>query len=125
MYFKTVMQQGQSSDVFITLNTSERFNFSLAYKGLRSLGRYINQLSSTGNFRFTTSYNNKNKRYFLNFHFASQDILNGENGGITTAEDFESQNSNFKDRQRLEVYLTDAKTFFRKGKDFFLTIILG
>jgi hypothetical protein len=118
MYFKTVMQQGQSSDVFITLNTSERFNFSIGYKGLRSLGRYINQLTSTGNFRFTTSYNTKNKRYYINFHFTSQDFLNGENGGITTAEDFESQNSNFKDRQRLEVYLTDAKTFM-KGRRIF------
>lgn len=118
MYFKTVMQQGQSSDVFITLNTSERFNFSLAYKGLRSLGKYINQLSSNGNFTFTTSYNTKNKRYFLNLHFTGQDSENGENGGITTAADFESKNPDYKERQRLEVYLTDAKTFM-KGKRLF------
>ncbi len=119
MYFKTVMQQGQSSDVFITLNTSERFNFSLAYKGLRSLGKYINQLSSNGNFTFTTSYNTKNKRYFLNLHFTGQDSENGENGGITTTTDFESKNPDYKERQRLEVYLTDAKTFM-KGKRVFV-----
>jgi hypothetical protein len=118
MYFKTVMQQGQSSDVFITLNTSERFNFSIGYKGLRSLGKYINQLSSNGNFTFTTSYNTKNKRYFLNLHFTGQDSENGENGGITTAADFESKNPDYKERQRLEVYLTDAKTFM-KGKRLF------
>lgn len=119
MYFKTVMQQGQSSDVFITLNTSERFNFSLSYKGLRSLGKYINQLSSNGNFTFTTSYNTKNKRYFLNLHFTGQDSENGENGGITTTADFESKNPDYKERQRLEVYLTDAKTFM-KGKRVFV-----
>jgi hypothetical protein len=118
MYFKTVMQQGQSSDVFITLNTSERFNFSIGYKGLRSLGKYINQLSSNGNFTFTSSYNTKNKRYFLNLHFTGQDSENGENGGITTAADFESKNPDYKERQRLEVYLTDAKTFM-KGKRLF------
>jgi hypothetical protein len=31
-----------------TLNLNPRLNFSIAYKGLRSEGNYINQLSSTG-----------------------------------------------------------------------------
>jgi hypothetical protein len=118
LYFKTVMEQGQSVDAFISVNTSERFNMSVAFKGLRSLGKYINQLSSTGNFRFTSSYNTLNKRYFLNFHFTGQDILNGENGGITTIEDFESEDGAFSNRGRLEVYLKDAKSFM-KGKRFF------
>ncbi|MES2575766.1 MAG: putative porin [Bacteroidota bacterium] len=119
LYFKTVMKQGQNVDAFLTLNINPRLNFSIAYKGLRSEGRYVNQLASTGNFRFTTSYNTKNKRYFANFHFVSQDILNEENGGITTTEDFESGDSNFINRDRLEVYLTDAKSFL-KGKRVFL-----
>ena len=119
LYFKTVMQQGQSLDALITMNTSKEFNFSAAYKGLRSLGKYINELSSTGNFRFTSSYNTKNKRYYSNFHYTSQDFLNGENGGITTPADFEGKDPNFKERQRLEVYLTDAKSFM-KGKRLFL-----
>lgn len=118
LYFKSVMKQGQSVDAFFTLNTSPRLNFSIAYKGLRSEGKYINQLSSTGNFRFTSSYNTKNERYFVNFHFTSQDILNEENGGITTVEDFESQDPNYDNRERLEVYLKDAKSFL-KGKRFF------
>ena len=111
LYFKTVMEQGQSLDAFLTLNTSEQFNFSLSYKGVRSLGKYINQLSSNGNFRFTTSYHTKSKRYVVNAHFTGQDFLNGENGGITTPEDFENKNPDFKQRPRLEVYLTDAKSF--------------
>jgi len=119
LYFKTVMEQGQSVDALITVNTSERFNMSVAFKGLRSLGRYINQLSSTGNFRFTSSYNTLNKRYYLNFHFTGQDFLNGENGGITSLEDFESEDAAFQNRARLEVYLRDAKSFM-KGKRFFL-----
>ena len=119
LYFKTVMEQGQSLDAFITLNTSERLNFSMAYKGLRSLGKYINQLSSTGNFRFTSSYNTTNKRYYLNAHFTSQDILNGENGGITNIENFESEDIAFDNRARLNVFLKDA-TSFLKGKRFFV-----
>lgn len=119
LYFKTTIKKGQSVDAFITLNTSENLNFSIAYKGLRSEGEYINQLASTGNFRFTTSYNTKNKRYFANAHYTYQDILNGENGGITTIQDFESKDPNYNNRQRFEVYLNDAKSFL-KGKRIFV-----
>ncbi|MFV8354136.1 putative porin [Flavobacterium sp. XS2P14] len=119
LYFKTTISKGQSVDAFITLNTAENFNFSIAYKGLRSEGEYLNQLSSTGNFRFTTSYNTKNKRYFAKAHYTFQDILNEENGGITTTNDFESEDPNFDNRQRFEVYFTDAKSFL-KGKRIFL-----
>jgi len=119
LYFKTVLQQGQNTDAFITLNTSKQFNFSLAYRGLRSLGKYINQLSSSGNFRFASSYHTKTKQYILNSHFTSQDFLNGENGGITTTDDFESKNPDYLERQRLEVYFRDAKSFL-KGKRIFI-----
>ena len=119
LYFKTTQLKGQSVDSYFSLNTSPNLNFSIAYRGLRSEGKYINQLVSTGNFRFTTSYTAKNQRYWANFHFTQQDILNKENGGITTIDDFESENTDYKNRQRLEVYLTDAKSFL-KGKRFFL-----
>ncbi|WP_426095923.1 putative porin [Flavobacterium sp. DSR2-3-3] len=119
LYFKTTIKKGQSVDAFITLNTSENLNFSIAYKGLRSEGEYLNQLSSTGNFRFTTNYNTKNKRYFAKAHYTFQDILNQENGGITTIENFESEDPNYNNRQRFEVYFNDAKSFL-KGKRVFL-----
>ena len=119
LYFKTTIKKGQSVDAFITLNTSENLNFSIAYKGLRSEGEYLNQLSSTGNFRFTTNFNSRNKRYFAKLHTTFQDILNEENGGITTINDFESEDPNFDNRQRFEVYFTDAKSFL-KGKRLFL-----
>jgi hypothetical protein len=119
LYFKTVMEQGQNLDAFATVSTSKRFNFSIAYKGLRSLGKYINQLSSTGNFRFTTNYSTKNNKYSIFSHFTSQDILNGENGGITNLEDFEGEDTKYKNRARINVFLTDA-TSFLKGKRFFI-----
>ena len=119
LYFKTVMQQGQNVDALITLNTSKNFNFSIAFKGLRSLGKYINQLSSTGNFRFTTSYHTTDMRYIMNFHYTGQDILNGENGGLTQPEDFEDKDPLYKNRPRLQVFLTDAQSFL-KGKRFFI-----
>jgi Putative porin len=119
LYFKTVMEKGQSLDALITTNTSERFNISLSFKGLRSQGRFLNQLNSSGNFRLTSSYNTKNKRYFAKLHFTGQDILNGENGGIYDIENFLSNDEAYSDRIRLTVYLKDAFSF-QKGKRLFL-----
>lgn len=119
LYFKTVLEQGQSVNAFITLNTSERLNMSIGYNGLRSLGKYLNSLSSSGNFTFTTSYFTKNKRYFANFHFTNQDILNGENGGVSNLIDFKSGNDQFTQRSRLDVNFATAKTLLT-GKRYFL-----
>ncbi|MCP2028860.1 hypothetical protein L1276_004031 [Flavobacterium sp. HSC-32F16] len=119
LFFNTTINKGQNVDSFITLNTSKNLNFSIAYRGLRSEGDYINQLVSAGNFRFTTSYATTNRRYALNAHYTYQDNSNEENGGITTPEDFESGNPDFKNRQRLQVYLTDAKSFLKGRRLFF------
>lgn len=119
IYYKTVLEQGQSVETLITLNTSKQFNFSVSYRGLRSLGKYINQATNAGNFKFTASYVSKNNKYGANFHFLDQDISNGENGGLTSPSNFESGDGAFKDRPRLQVYLTDAKSIL-KGKRFFI-----
>jgi len=119
LFFNTTINKGQNVDSFITLNTSKNLNFSIAYRGLRSEGNYINQLVSAGNFRFTTSYATTDKRYILKAHFTSQDISNGENGGITTPLNFESGDKDFDNRQRLQVYLTDAKSMLKGRRVFF------
>ena len=119
LYYKTVMEQGQSLDAFLALNTKPNLNFSIAYKGLRSIGKYINNISSSGNFRFTTSYFTKDKRYFLNAHFTAQDISNQENGGITDVSLFELSEPPYDERDRLEVYFRDA-TSLLKGNRFFI-----
>lgn len=119
LFFKTTIDQGQAVDSYFTINVNPNLNFSIAYRGMRSLGRYINQLSSTGNFRFTTSYHTKDFRYIANAHYTFQDVLNGENGGITTLADFEGEDPNFDNRARLEVFLTDAKSMLI-GRRIFL-----
>jgi len=119
LYFKTVMEQGQNLETFITVNTSEQLNFAVSYKGLRSLGKYLNQLTSTGNFRVSSSYNTKNKRYLLKAHFTAQDISNGENGGIVKLADFESGDSEYENRARIPVFSEDAESLL-KGNRFFV-----
>lgn len=119
LYYKSVMEQGQNLQALITVNLSERLNLSISYRGLRSIGKYINQLSSTGNFVFTTSYSTKNNKYKANFHFARQDISNGENGGVANINDFESAKEEFQDRPRIAVNQVDAKSLLQ-GMRFFL-----
>ncbi|MGB7785240.1 MAG: putative porin [Salinimicrobium sp.] len=121
LYFKTVFQQGQTLDALFSMNTSPNLNFSLAYKGLRSLGIYRHMLVSSGNFRTTVSYNTPNGRYHLKTHFAAQDLLSEENGGLTDSalDQYLAKNPEFDDRSRLDVKFEDAQsTLF--GKRFFL-----
>ena len=111
LYYKTAFSQGQQLDAFFTVNTSEQFNFSIAYKGVRSLGNYQNSLASTGNFRFTSNYHTKNKRYNIRAHFTQQDIINKENGGLRDSSIplFVNDINQFEDRGRLEVNFEDAR----------------
>mgnify|MGYP003142498752 FL=1 len=111
LYFKTAFEQGQQLDAFFTVNTSEQFNFSIAYKGVGSLGQYQQALTSTGNFRFTSNYHTKNKRYKIRGHIVAQDLLNEENGGLsdTSIPLFINDEGDFDDRARLDVKFENAE----------------
>jgi len=115
LYFKTAFNQGQQLDAFFTVNTTEQFNFSAAYKGLRSLGIYQHSLTSNGNFRFTTNYHTKNERYQIRAHITSQDFTNEENGGLEAASLplFINDSPDFEDRGRLEVNFEDAENILK------------
>lgn len=121
LMFKSNFEQGQLLDAFFTTNTSEQFNFSIAYKGMRSLGKYQHILSSTGNFRFTTNYHTKNKRYHVRAHMVTQDILNQENGGISDEDllEFENGNEEFIDRSLFDPLFEDAQSNL-EGRRFYL-----
>lgn len=119
LMFKTAFEQGQLLDAFFTVNTTPQFNFSIAYKGLRSLGKYQNILTSTGNFRFTANYKAKNGRYNVRAHSVIQDLMNEENGGILDKDldEFESGNPRFIDRSVFDPAFQDAESVL-KGKRF-------
>ncbi|MBP0903253.1 putative porin [Mariniflexile gromovii] len=115
LFFKTAFEQGQQTDAFFTVNTSPQYNFSIAYKGLRSLGKYQNILSSSGNFRFTSNYATKNNRYQARGHIVTQDLLNQENGGLQDddVKYFESGDPEFLDRSIFTVNFENAESMLR------------
>ncbi len=118
LMYRTGLEQGQVLDAFLTINTSPRFNFSLAYKGLRSLGKYRQTLASYGNFRTTFNYRTENNLYYARGNFVSHDFLNQENGGLTDDSIFffESNDPNYSDRGRLDVNYTNAENFLESKR---------
>jgi hypothetical protein len=121
LYFKTVVNQGQQLEALFTSNLSPQFNFSISYKGVRSAGDYVHTLTSSGNFKITTHYTSKNKRYRLRIHTTFQDHFNEENGGLESAslEGFMNDEADFQNRARLEPNLTDAESLL-DGKRFYI-----
>ncbi len=127
LYFKTTFEQGQQVDAFFTVNTSPRLNLSIAYKGVRSLGKYQHALTSSGNFRATANYVTKNNRYKVRTHFVSQDLLNEENGGLSAEglnqylaiAPFEGEEDEFTDRASITVNFENAESILL-GKRFYL-----
>ena len=119
LYFKTVMRQGQSLDALISVNTKPNLNFTVAYKSIRSIGDYFNNLTSSGHFRFITNYNSINNKYFLKVNFVGQDIYNQENGGIVDVTQLDGTNPSFSQRERVDVYFNDASSKL-KGHRYFL-----
>jgi len=121
LLFKSVMKQGQFTDVLFSTNTSENFNFSISFKGMRSLGNYQNILSGLKKFRFTSNYNSINEKYKFKTHYVSQNFENRENGGLTNSsvDNFESEDNLFSERSKLSVKFEDATSHFL-SKRFFL-----
>ena len=116
--YRTGLQQGQVLETLFTTNFNRRFNFSLAYKGIRSLGQYRQSLVSQGNFRTTFSYQTKEGQYSIRSHYVTQDLLSQESGGLTptSLEAFVNEDPNFDDRARLDVNLNDTENNFEVAR---------
>ena len=120
LMYRSAFVQGQLLDALFSVNTSPRFNFTIARKGLRSLGNYQHFLSSSSNFRFSTNYNSRNSKYFLKTHYVNQNLFSEENGGIRENDilNFESGNTEFIDRSVFDPQFENADNTLQ-GKRFY------
>ena len=114
LFFKTTFEQGQNLDAQFASNFTERMNFYIGYKGIRSLGKYQHSGVSNGHFRIGLSYRTKNDRYAMRTHFTSQDISNEENGGLTeeARQQFIDGVAEFDNRANLDVQFENAENLF-------------
>ena len=110
LMYRSVFEQGQLLDALYSVNTNRQFNFTISRKGLRSLGNYQHFLTSSSNFRFSTNYNSKNKKYKLRTHYVNQKLFAEQNGGIRDEDiiDFENGTDQFLDRSVFDPYFEDA-----------------
>ncbi|MGB1806874.1 MAG: putative porin, partial [Flavobacteriaceae bacterium] len=83
LFFRTTFEQGELVDALVTVNPSHKLNLMVAYKGLRSLGRYQSSRSNGGQFRGSINFNDAQERYQLRAHFVAQTRENQVNGGLS------------------------------------------
>ncbi len=98
LFAKSTFEQGQILDALVSLNLTPEYNFMLAHKGYKSLGKYQSVRARGNQFRFSSNYNSKNNLTRWRIHFTSQNIFNQENGGLST----------------------DAIYFFEQAPDYFV-----
>ena len=86
IFAKSTFEQGQILDMLVSINLTPQYNFTIAHKGYKSLGKYQNTRSRGNQFRFSSNFNSKNKLTQWRFHLVSQNIFNQENAGLDPDE---------------------------------------
>ena len=82
IFAKSTYEQGQILDMLVSINLNPQYNFTIAHKGYKSLGKYLSTRSRGNQFRFISNFKSKNQLNQWRFHFVSQNIFNQENGGL-------------------------------------------
>ncbi|MDF2190266.1 putative porin [Paraflavitalea sp. CAU 1676] len=78
----------QLINVFHTQNLKPNWNLSFQYRLINSLGLFQNQSTNHNNYRFTSWYQTKNKRYTNYIAIAGNKLQSGESGGIATDKNY-------------------------------------
>jgi len=111
--YENGLREGQYLSTTFTHNLTPQWNYSVRYRGLRSVGRYENSLSANNAFIVTLSHKSQNERLRIWTHFISQNIDNEENGGIENLAEFEQDDSlGTTNRQNILVNLNHTDTEF-------------
>src|SRR5690625_4265398 len=111
--FENGVREGQYLSTTFAHNLSPQFNYSVRYRGLRSVGFYQNNLAANNAFIATINHQSKNERFKLWSHFASQAIDNDENAGIRDLNEFVHDDSlRTTNRQNIAINLNSAYTEF-------------
>ena len=104
------MEEGQGVSTLFSYSPAKPFNLTFRYYGLRSRGRYNEQLASTQKFLVSSNFRSRNGRYFAIAHFNTQGIDNQESGGIANEEEFESGDPRFFNRKNVALNLSGVST---------------
>ena len=100
---------GSKSEQFIRLmhtqNLKPNWNMGFEYRLINSPGFYQNQNTNHNNYRFTSWYQSKNKRWNNFIIIVGNKLQSGENGGIASAGFLDSAGGSFDDRSNIPTKL--------------------
>lgn len=102
-----------------TQNIGKNFNFAVEYTGLRSQGNYLKSLAANNTTQFSAHYLSENRKYEAFGHFIHQNINNEEYGGIADVNLFLNGDSDFNNRENLEVNLNNSNSRFAYRRFYF------
>ncbi|HVS94833.1 MAG TPA: putative porin [Puia sp.] len=80
----------QDIDILHTQNIRPNWNFGLEYRLINAPGTFMNQNTNHNNYRFSSWYQSKNKRYQNFFVLVASKLSASENGGIQRPGDLDS-----------------------------------
>ena len=86
MFAKSTFEQGQILDFLLSINLTPEYNFTIAQKGYKSLGKYLGTRSRGNQIRFSSNFKSKDNKTIWRFHLTSQNIFNKENGGLSSED---------------------------------------
>jgi hypothetical protein len=100
---------GAKSEQFIRLmhtqNIKPNWNVSIEYRLINSPGNFQNQNTNHNNYRVTSWYQSKNKRYQNFFIVVGNKLQSAENGGIMADSYLDSANSSYEERANIPTKL--------------------
>lgn len=108
--YQSGYEEGQILETTFTHSINKTLNYSITYTGLRSLGRYDDQLASNRSIIGTLNYRSRKGRYKFWTHYASQNIDNEESAGIREITEFENADQNYTDRKTFTSNLQGASS---------------
>ncbi|HXB09777.1 MAG TPA: putative porin [Puia sp.] len=93
----------QYIDILHTQNIKPNWNFSFQYRLINSPGTFQNQNTNHNNYRFTSWYQSRNKRYQNFFVLVASKLGSSDNGGLQNPLDLDS--TQFSNQATLPVKL--------------------
>lgn len=115
-FYHNAMSNGAALKSTYTQNIGKNINIALEYMGLRSQGFYDRSLTANNTTIFSANYKSKNGKYEAFAHFLHQNVNAEEYGGIADLSVFLSNESEFKNRENLDVNLdySDSRFSYRR-----------
>jgi hypothetical protein len=113
---------GSQSEQFIRLmhtqNITPNWNAAIEYRLINAPGYFQHQNTNHNNYRFTSWFQSRNKRYQNFIVIVGNKLQSGENGGISTDQSYLDSTATYSDRFIIPTQLGNNST---GGRNFFST----